>query len=294
MRQLGLAAALAGHQRRRRSPSSSPGASGCCCATSSAWERPRVISPLSVRRSCLSVVLVRSSVLLAVGAQLVLSCSVPVARPPQGRPPGVHLVVPVLRVVREPRPALGAQTRAVVPAQRLQRQCEHHRVPQRRLEVDQVTRPSPAAVGVVVLVALRARRGRRAPGGRPRAGLVTGSRQRTHSPDTVPATVPETSTPSTTDSSRRSSSSGDPPGRRARRRRDGPVPEQSGRPGASTLAVAPARGCRARGASGGRGGSWLSCSLRACSVGRDGLGPWRDRRTGYLTVPDPVTSSTVR
>ena len=57
----------------------------------------------------------------------------------EGRPPGVdRLVVLVSRVVREPRPALGAQTRTVVPAQRLERQREHHRVPQQRFEVEQV------------------------------------------------------------------------------------------------------------------------------------------------------------
>src|SRR6476661_5961139 len=41
----------------------------------------------------------------------------------QRRPPGVDDVVMVVRVVCEPRPALGAQTRAVLPAHRLERQC---------------------------------------------------------------------------------------------------------------------------------------------------------------------------
>ena len=57
----------------------------------------------------------------------------------QGRPPRVdRLVVRVVGVVREPRTALGAQPGTVVLAQRLERQCEHHRVPQQRLQVDQV------------------------------------------------------------------------------------------------------------------------------------------------------------
>ena len=41
-------------------------------------------------------------------------------------------------VVRAPGAALDAQPRTVVHAQRLERQCEHHRVPQQRLQVDQV------------------------------------------------------------------------------------------------------------------------------------------------------------
>ena len=41
-------------------------------------------------------------------------------------------------IVREPRTALGAQSWTVVLAQRLERQCEHHRVPQQGLQVDQV------------------------------------------------------------------------------------------------------------------------------------------------------------
>ena len=52
------------------------------------------------------------------------------------RPPGVDLLVMVLRVVLEPRPALGAQARAVVPAHRLERQARKHCVPEHRLEVD--------------------------------------------------------------------------------------------------------------------------------------------------------------
>jgi hypothetical protein len=64
------------------------------------------------------------------------------------RPPRVEHVVVVLRVVLEPRPALGAQTRAVVPAHRCERQIEHHRVAQHRLEVEEV----PDHPGLVVVV----------------------------------------------------------------------------------------------------------------------------------------------
>ncbi len=66
----------------------------------------------------------------------------------------------MVRVVREPRTALGAQTRTVVPAQRLERQCEHHRIPQQWLEIDQIVLepadivvlvvPTPVMSGVVV------------------------------------------------------------------------------------------------------------------------------------------------
>ena len=56
----------------------------------------------------------------------------------------------VVRVVREPRTTLGAQARTVVLAQRLEGQCEHHRVPQQWLEVEQVVL-EPADV-VVLLV----------------------------------------------------------------------------------------------------------------------------------------------
>ena len=57
----------------------------------------------------------------------------------QRRPPRIHrLVVRMVGVVREPGPALGAQSGTVVLAQRLERQCEHHRIPQQGLQVDQV------------------------------------------------------------------------------------------------------------------------------------------------------------
>ena len=71
----------------------------------------------------------------------------------QRRPPRVGAVVVVVRVVREPCTALGAQARAVLPAHRLERQCEHHRVPQRGLEVDQVA--LELAQLVLVVTALR-------------------------------------------------------------------------------------------------------------------------------------------
>ena len=74
----------------------------------------------------------------------------------QRRPPRVdRLLVPVVRVVREPRTTLDAQTRTVVPAQRLERQCKHHRVPQQWLEVEQVAL-EPADLVVLVGVVARA------------------------------------------------------------------------------------------------------------------------------------------
>ena len=45
----------------------------------------------------------------------------------------------VAGVLGPAHPALGAQAGTVVPAQRLERQCEHYRIPQQRLEVDQVS-----------------------------------------------------------------------------------------------------------------------------------------------------------
>ena len=113
-------AAGAWHRTRgwRRSPasarwSSRPSDGGaCCCATSSASGQPWFL----LSQFC--------SVCVEVG---------------QGRPPRVdRRVVCVVGVVGQPRPALGAQAGTVVLAQRLERQCEHHRVPQQRLEVDQV------------------------------------------------------------------------------------------------------------------------------------------------------------
>jgi hypothetical protein len=70
----------------------------------------------------------------------------------QRRPPRVDDVVLVVRVVREACPAFGAQPRAVVPAHRLERQCGHHRVTQRGLEVEQVA--LELAQVVLVLLAL--------------------------------------------------------------------------------------------------------------------------------------------
>ena len=44
----------------------------------------------------------------------------------------------VVRVVQEPGPTFGAQSGTVRLAHGLERQCEHHRVPQQRLQVEQV------------------------------------------------------------------------------------------------------------------------------------------------------------
>lgn len=58
----------------------------------------------------------------------------------------------VVRVVREPRSALGAQTRAVFLAHRLHRQCEHHRVAQHGFEADETVldkEPVLVVLGVV-------------------------------------------------------------------------------------------------------------------------------------------------
>ena len=61
----------------------------------------------------------------------------------------------VVRVVREPGTTLGAQSRTVVLAQRLERQCEHHRVPQQWLEVEQVVlEPADLVVLLAVIVAM--------------------------------------------------------------------------------------------------------------------------------------------
>ena len=53
------------------------------------------------------------------------------------RPSGVDHVMVVVRVLGERQAALRAQTQAVGPAHRLERQRRHHRVPEHRLEVDQ-------------------------------------------------------------------------------------------------------------------------------------------------------------
>ena len=104
------------------SPSSSHDANGCWSATSSASGQPRQF--------------LFSSVLLWVVPGL--PGSVARGQRAQRGPPGVDHVVVVVRVVREARSALGAQSRAVVPAHRLERQCRHHRVPEHGFEVEQV------------------------------------------------------------------------------------------------------------------------------------------------------------
>ena len=55
------------------------------------------------------------------------------------RPSGVdRLLVLVIGIIGETRPAFGAESRAIFPAHRLKRQCEHYRVTQERFEVEQV------------------------------------------------------------------------------------------------------------------------------------------------------------
>src|SRR5450756_2052919 len=108
----------------RGSPQSSSiatDAHGCCCATSCASEQPRLALFRLVQHAC------------------------------QRRPPGVDDVVCVARVVRQPRSALGAQTWAVGLADRLERQCRYHRVPERGLEVDQI---ADKLAHLVLIVAL--------------------------------------------------------------------------------------------------------------------------------------------
>src|SRR4051794_11588167 len=70
----------------------------------------------------------------------------------QLRPPGVGALVRVRRVVGQACPALGAQTRAVVPAHGLERQGRHQRVVQHGLQVDQVV---PQLAQLVILLPVR-------------------------------------------------------------------------------------------------------------------------------------------
>ena len=107
-------------------PSTATGGGACCCATSSASEQPRLLLLLLVDA--------------ALAAPLISSfspSSSELGESLQCRPTDVDGVMVVVRVVREPRSALGAQARAVVLAHRLHRQCEHHRVTQHGLEVEQ-------------------------------------------------------------------------------------------------------------------------------------------------------------
>jgi hypothetical protein len=58
---------------------------------------------------------------------------------PEGIPPGINLFMDVGRArVRQSYPALRAQSRAVRPAQRRQRERQHHRVAECRLQVELV------------------------------------------------------------------------------------------------------------------------------------------------------------
>ena len=80
--------------------------------------------------------------------------------PLERRPPRVDHFMVVVGVVRQVRSALGAQSRAVLPAHRLERQGRHHRVPEHGLEVDQVAHELAHLVLVVVgahLVVVRRR-----------------------------------------------------------------------------------------------------------------------------------------
>ena len=78
----------------------------------------------------------------------------------QGGPAKVDLIVPMTRFdIGEPDPAFGAQARAVVPAYRRERQREHHRVTNQRLEVDVVVDQSPDLVVGVSIAALFAQSG---------------------------------------------------------------------------------------------------------------------------------------
>ena len=61
-------------------------------------------------------------------------------------------LVLVVGIVCQSGTALGAQPGTVVSTQRLERQREHHRVPQQRLQVEQVVLELP---GLVVLVVVR-------------------------------------------------------------------------------------------------------------------------------------------
>lgn len=62
-----------------------------------------------------------------------------VEQPFEGRPPGITLVVGVLRVHIHSHSALRAQTEAVLVAQRNTWQCKHYCVPQCRLEIEEIS-----------------------------------------------------------------------------------------------------------------------------------------------------------
>src|SRR4051794_14648024 len=124
---------------RGRRPSTASDGDACCYATSFASGQPL------------------NSLLLSAGdaaGHLVVFSSVSAQR--QRSEPGPTWVdlflVLVAGSVCEPDAAFGAQSRAVVLAQRLERQLEHLRIPQHRFEVEQVAL-EPADV-VILLVAL--------------------------------------------------------------------------------------------------------------------------------------------
>src|SRR5690606_32830471 len=99
-------------------PSTATGGGACCCATSSASEQPRLLLLLLVDARFGAAHLVLLAGLHGVGESL------------QSRPTDVDGVVVVVRVVVQVDSALGAQTCTVLPAHRLHRQCEHHRIAQ--------------------------------------------------------------------------------------------------------------------------------------------------------------------
>ncbi len=74
----------------------------------------------------------------------------------QAGPPRVdRRLVCMVRVVGQSCATVDAQTRTVVLAQRLERQCKHHRIPQRRFEVEQVSL-EPAGFVILRVVGGRA------------------------------------------------------------------------------------------------------------------------------------------
>ena len=123
-----------------RRPSTANGGGACCCATSSASGQPLFYSsvwPRSRPVRCWCSVL---------GLGPARSCRPAPAAPPTGGRPASSCRWSGSSASRAPHSAHSPGT--VVLAQRLERQCEHHRVPQQRLEVEQVAL-EPA--GLVVL-----------------------------------------------------------------------------------------------------------------------------------------------
>ena len=193
-------------------------------------------------------------------------CRAAVVGQAEGGPPGVDRLVPVARVVREPRPALRSTdpgSRPGTPAGAAARAPPRPAAPVR----GRAGRPRAAAVSVssrLVVLRRAAAVRRRAPGRPPRAHSRSGpgsARTRrspcaAHRPRDQHALhhrlEPEIQL-----------EVGALRDAEHVRRRDPPVPEQIGRACASTLVGGRARGCRSRGATGGRGAWAFSWSLRA-------------------------------